>query len=71
MLLSKAVAGESKVPLFTISESDIVEMFVGVGALRVRDFFKKLEKRQPAIIFFDEIDALGKKRHGKMGGGND
>mmetsp|Transcript_18256 Transcript_18256/g.31235 ORF Transcript_18256/g.31235 Transcript_18256/m.31235 type:complete len:694 (+) Transcript_18256:533-2614(+) len=70
-LLAKAVAGESKVPFFTISGSDFVEMFVGVGASRVRDLFKKARSKAPAIIFIDEIDAVGKKRHGKMGGGND
>jgi len=70
-LLAKAVAGESKVPFFTISGSDFVEMFVGVGASRVRDLFKKARAKAPAIIFIDEIDAVGKQRHGKMGGGND
>jgi AFG3 family protein len=70
-MLAKAVAGESKVPFFSISGSDFVEMFVGVGASRVRDLFKKARQRAPAIIFIDEIDAVGKKRHGKMGGGND
>ena len=70
-LLAKAVAGESKVPFFTISGSDFVEMFVGVGASRVRDLFKKARQKAPSIIFIDEIDAVGKKRHGKMGGGND
>jgi AFG3 family protein len=70
-LLAKAVAGESKVPFFTISGSDFVEMFVGVGASRVRDLFKKARAKAPSIIFIDEIDAVGKKRHGKMGGGND
>jgi AFG3 family protein len=70
-LLAKAVAGESKVPFFTISGSDFVEMFVGVGASRVRDLFKKARSKAPSIIFIDEIDAVGKKRHGKMGGGND
>jgi len=70
-LLAKAVAGESKVPFFTISGSDFVEMFVGVGASRVRDLFKKARQKAPSIIFIDEIDAVGKKRHGKMGGGNE
>lgn len=70
-LLAKAVAGESKVPFFTISGSDFVEMFVGVGASRVRDLFKKARAKAPCIIFIDEIDAVGKKRAGKMGGGND
>lgn len=70
-LLAKAVAGESKVPFFSISGSDFVEMFVGVGASRVRDLFKKARQKAPSIIFIDEIDAVGKKRHGKFGGGND
>lgn len=70
-LLAKAVAGESKVPFFSISGSDFVEMFVGVGASRVRDLFKKARAKAPSIVFIDEIDAVGKKRHGKMGGGND
>merc|ERR1712028_286266 len=70
-LLAKAVAGEAKVPFFTISGSDFVEMFVGVGASRVRDLFKKARAKAPSIIFIDEIDAVGKARHGKMGGGND
>mmetsp|Transcript_22646 Transcript_22646/g.21818 ORF Transcript_22646/g.21818 Transcript_22646/m.21818 type:complete len:325 (-) Transcript_22646:648-1622(-) len=70
-LLAKAVAGEAKVPFLTISGSDFVEMFVGVGASRVRDLFKKARSKAPSIIFIDEIDAVGKKRHGKFGGGND
>jgi ATP-dependent Zn protease len=70
-LLAKAVAGEAQVPFFTISGSDFVEMFVGVGASRVRDLFKKARQKAPSIIFIDEIDAVGKKRHGKMGGGNE
>jgi AFG3 family protein len=70
-LLAKAVAGESRVPFFSISGSDFVEMFVGVGASRVRDLFKKARQKAPAIVFIDEIDAVGKKRHGKMGAGND
>ena len=70
-LLAKAVAGEAKVPFLTISGSDFVEMFVGVGASRVRDLFKNARAKAPSIIFIDEIDAVGKKRHGKMGGGND
>lgn len=70
-LLAKAVAGEAKVPFLTISGSDFVEMFVGVGASRVRDLFKKARQKAPSIIFIDEIDAVGKKRHGKFGGGND
>jgi ATP-dependent metalloprotease FtsH len=70
-LLAKAVAGEAGVPFLTISGSDFVEMFVGVGASRVRDLFKKARQKAPSIIFIDEIDAVGKKRHGQMGGGND
>jgi len=70
-MLAKAVAGEAKVPFFSISGSDFVEMFVGVGASRVRDLFKKARQKAPSIIFIDEIDAVGKKRHGKFGGGND
>jgi len=70
-LLAKAVAGEAKVPFITISGSDFVEMFVGVGASRVRDLFKKARENAPSIIFIDEIDAVGKKRHGKFSGGND
>lgn len=71
-LLAKAVAGESNVPFFTISGSDFVEMFVGVGASRVRDLFKKARAKAPSIIFIDEIDAVGKQRAGgKGGGGND
>ena len=71
-LLAKAVAGEAKVPFFTISGSDFVEMFVGVGASRVRDLFKKARAKSPSIIFIDEIDAVGKQRSGdKGGGGND
>lgn len=70
-LLAKAVAGEAKVPFISISGSDFVEMFVGVGASRVRDLFKKARQKAPSIVFIDEIDAVGKKRHGKFGGGND
>jgi len=72
-LLAKAVAGESGVPFFTMSGSDFVEMFVGVGASRVRDLFKKARAKAPSIIFIDEIDAVGKKRHGGkgFGGGNE
>jgi len=71
-LLAKAVAGEAKVPFFTMSGSDFVEMFVGVGASRVRDLFKKARAKSPSIIFIDEIDAVGKQRHsGKGAGGND
>lgn len=70
-LLAKAVAGEAKVPFLTVSGSDFVEMFVGVGAARVRDLFKKAKEHSPSIIFIDEIDAVGKKRDSKMTGGND
>ena len=70
-LLAKAVAGEANVPFFTISGSDFVEMFVGVGASRVRDLFKKARAKAPSIIFIDEIDAVGKKRAGNKGGGNE
>lgn len=70
-LLAKAVAGEAGVPFLSISGSDFVEMFVGVGASRVRDLFKKAREKAPSIIFIDEIDAVAKKRHGKYGGGND
>lgn len=68
-MLAKAVAGEAKVPFYSISGSDFVEMFVGVGASRVRDLFKKARESAPSIIFIDEIDAVGKKRHSSMGGG--
>lgn len=70
-LLAKAVAGEAKVPFFTISGSDFVEMFVGVGASRVRDLFAEAKKNAPCIIFIDEIDSIGKSRDSKYGGGND
>ncbi len=70
-LLAKAIAGEAKVPFFTISGSDFVEMFVGVGAARVRDMFEQAKKSPPCIIFIDEIDAVGRHRGGGMGGGND
>lgn len=70
-LLAKAVAGEAGVPFLSLSGSDFVEMFVGVGASRVRDLFKKAREKAPSIIFIDEIDAVAKKRHGKFGGGND
>jgi len=70
-LLAKAIAGEAKVPFFTISGSDFVEMFVGVGASRVRDMFEQAKKSAPCIIFIDEIDAVGRKRGAGMGGGND
>ena len=70
-LLAKAVAGEAKVPFFTISGSDFVEMFVGVGASRVRDMFEQAKKHAPCIIFIDEIDAVGRHRGAGMGGGHD
>jgi cell division protease FtsH len=70
-LLAKAIAGEAKVPFFTISGSDFVEMFVGVGASRVRDMFENAKKHAPCIIFIDEIDAVGRHRGAGMGGGND
>ena len=70
-LLAKAVAGEAKVPFFSLSGSDFVEMFVGVGASRVRDLFKQAHSMAPCIIFIDEIDAIGKSRDSKYGGGND
>jgi cell division protease FtsH len=70
-LLARAVAGEAKVPFFTISGSEFVEMFVGVGASRVRDLFKKAQKNAPCIIFIDEIDAVGRQRGTGLGGGHD
>lgn len=70
-LLAKAVAGEAKVPFFSLSGSDFVEMFVGVGASRVRDLFKQAQNSAPCIIFIDEIDAIGKSRDSRYGGGND
>jgi cell division protease FtsH len=70
-LLAKAIAGEAKVPFFSISGSDFVEMFVGVGAARVRDMFEQAKKHSPCIIFIDEIDAVGRQRGAGMGGGND
>ncbi|OFV46739.1 MULTISPECIES: ATP-dependent zinc metalloprotease FtsH [Oligella] len=70
-LLAKAIAGEAKVPFFTISGSDFVEMFVGVGASRVRDMFETAKKHAPCIIFIDEIDAVGRQRGAGVGGGND
>ena len=69
--LSRAVAGEAKVPFFTISGSDFVEMFVGVGASRVRDLFDQAKKNSPCIVFIDEIDAVGRRRGAGMGGGHD
>ena len=70
-LLAKAVAGEAKCPFFSLSGSDFVEMFVGVGASRVRDLFEEAKKNAPCIIFIDEIDAIGKSRDSRYGGGND
>ncbi|VAW34618.1 Cell division protein FtsH [hydrothermal vent metagenome] len=70
-LLAKAIAGEAKVPFYTISGSDFVEMFVGVGASRVRDMFEQAKKNAPCIIFIDEIDAVGRQRGAGMGGGHD
>jgi cell division protease FtsH len=70
-LLAKSIAGEAKVPFFSISGSDFVEMFVGVGAARVRDMFENAKKNAPCIIFVDEIDAVGRQRGAGLGGGND
>ena len=70
-LLAKAVAGEANVPFFSLAGSDFVEMFVGVGASRVRDLFKEAQKQAPCLIFIDEIDAIGKSRDSRYGGGND
>ena len=70
-LLAKAVAGEAKVPFFSLAGSDFVEMFVGVGASRVRDLFKQAEENAPCIVFIDEIDSIGKSRDSRYGGGND
>jgi len=70
-LLAKAIAGEANVPFFSISGSDFVEMFVGVGASRVRDMFEKAKKASPCIIFIDEIDAVGRQRGAGLGGGHD
>ena len=70
-LLAKAIAGEAKVPFFSISGSDFVEMFVGVGAARVRDMFENAKKHAPCIIFIDELDAVGRQRGAGLGGGND
>ena len=70
-LLAKAVAGEARVPFFSLSGSDFVEMFVGVGASRVRDLFKQAEKQAPCIVFIDEIDAIGKSRDAKFGGNDE
>ncbi len=70
-LLARAIAGEANVPFFTISGSDFVEMFVGVGASRVRDLFTQAKKNAPCIIFIDEIDAVGRHRGAGLGGGHD
>ena len=70
-LMAKAVAGEAGVPFFNISGSEFVEMFVGVGASRVRDLFKQAKKNSPAIVFIDEIDAVGRHRGAGLGGGHD
>ena len=70
-LLARAIAGEANVPFFTISGSDFVEMFVGVGASRVRDMFEQAKKHAPCIVFIDEIDAVGRHRGAGLGGGND
>merc|ERR1712016_178147 len=70
-LLAKAVAGEAGVPFFSISGSEFVEMFVGVGASRVRDLFEQAKKNAPCIVFIDEIDAVGRQRGAGLGGGND
>ena len=70
-LLAKAVAGEAKVPFFSISGSEFIEMFVGMGAAKVRDLFKQANEKAPCIVFIDEIDAVGKKRESGQIGGND
>ena len=70
-MLARAIAGEANVPFFTISGSDFVEMFVGVGACRVRDMFEQAKKNAPCIVFIDEIDAVGRHRGAGLGGGND
>ena len=70
-LLAKAIAGEAQVPFFTISGSDFVEMFVGVGASRVRDMFEQAKRQSPCIVFIDEIDAVGRHRGAGLGGGHD
>src|SRR5581483_5858563 len=70
-LLSRAVAGEAGVPFFSISGSEFVEMFVGVGASRVRDLFDQAKRNAPCIVFVDEIDAVGRQRGAGLGGGND
>ena len=70
-LLARAVAGEADVPFFSVSGSDFMEMFVGVGASRVRDMFSEAKETSPAIIFIDELDSIGRKRGAGLGGGND
>ncbi len=70
-MLAKAVAGEAEVPFFSISGSEFVEMFVGMGAAKVRDLFKQANEKAPCIVFIDEIDTIGKKRDGADTGGND
>ena len=70
-LLARAVAGESNVPFFSISGADFVEMFVGVGASRVRDLFEQANKNAPSIVFIDELDAVGRQRGAGLGGGHD
>ena len=70
-MLAKAVAGESQVPFFSISGSEFVEMFVGMGASKVRDLFNQAKEKAPCIVFIDEIDAIGQKRSGGQYGGND
>ena len=70
-MLARAVAGEAKVPFFSISGSEFVEMFVGMGAARVRDLFKQAQEKAPCIVFIDEIDAIGKRRDNGQFGGND
>ena len=70
-LLARAVAGEAKVPFFSLAGSDFIELYVGLGASRVRDLFKEAEKNAPCIVFIDEIDAIGRSRDSKYGGGNE
>ncbi|RHF82934.1 AAA family ATPase, partial [Roseburia inulinivorans] len=70
-MLAKAVAGESNVPFFSMSGSEFVEMFVGMGASKVRDLFGQAKEKAPCIVFIDEIDAIGKKRDGQMGGNDE
>ena len=70
-LLAKAVAGEANVPFFSMSGSEFVEMFVGMGAAKVRDLFKQANEKAPCIVFIDEIDTIGKKRDGNIGGNDE